>query len=118
MINRRLIEREQARRAMANGEFEKEILTSSSRVVVVLTQDWCPQWRDMKSWIYRLDIQEDVDIYELEYNKVDYFDEFRNFKETELGNDLVPYVRFYKQGVLYRESNYISEGQFYEMLDM
>ncbi len=118
MINRKLIQREQAIKAIENGEFESEMLTSASRVVVILTQDWCPQWHDMRGWLYQLDIREDVDIYELEYNKTDYFDEFRNFKENQLGNDTIPYIRFYKEGVFYRASNYISEDQFFEILSM
>lgn len=118
MINRKLIQREQAMNAISNGEFESDLLNSSNRVVVILTQDWCPQWRDMKGWIYSFDIEEDIDIYELEYNKADYFDAFRSFKENELGNYNVPYLRFYKHGTLYRESNYISEGQVIEILGM
>lgn len=116
MINRKLIQEEQAMRAVENGEFESDMLTSCSKVVLILTQDWCSQWQHMKSWVYRLDFEEDIDIYELEYNKVGYFDQFRAFKEREWGNDAVPYLRFYKNGVLYRECNYISEGQFLEVL--
>lgn len=118
MINRRLIQREQAMNAISNGEFESDLLNSSNRVIVILTQDWCPQWHHMKSWIYQLDIEEDIDIYELEYNNADYFDDFRSFKENELRNYNVPYLRFYKNGTLYRESNYISEGQVIEILNM
>ncbi|WP_313560547.1 hypothetical protein [Ruminiclostridium cellobioparum] len=118
MINRKLITREQAVRAIETGEFGKDILTSKPRVVIILTQDWCPQWHDMRGWLYEHDTREDIDIYELEYNKTDFFDEFRNFKENRLGNDTIPYVRFYREGVLYRESNYISEGQFFEILSM
>jgi len=118
MINRRLIQREQAMHAISNGEFEADIINSSNRVIIILTQDWCPQWQHMKSWIYRIDVEEDIDIYELEYNKTDYFDDFRSFKENELRNYNVPYLRFYKQGTLYRESNYISEDQFIELLKM
>lgn len=118
MIKRNLIQREQAVTAISNGEFASDLLNSSDRVIVILTQDWCPQWHDMKSWIYRLNVDEDIDIYELEYNRTDYFDEFRNFKESVWNNYNVPYLRFYRNGVLYKESNYISEGQFYEILSM
>ncbi len=118
MINRKPITTEQAKKAIACGEFESEILNSKPKVILVLTQDWCPQWHDMKGWIYEVDTDEDVDIYELEYNRVDYFDDFRSFKENELGNSSVPYLRFYKNGALYRDSNYISEGQFREIISM
>ncbi len=105
-------------KAMSNGEFGGDLLNSKQRVIVILTQDWCPQWHDLKGWIYRLDIEEDVDIYELEYNKADFFEDFRSFKENTFGNHSVPYLRFYKQGTLYSESNYISEGQVIEILGM
>ncbi len=118
MITRKMIQREQAIKAIENGEFDKEMLNSKPRVVVILTQDWCSQWHDMKSWIYKLDLQEEVDVYELEYNKVDYLNEFRNFKESTLNNHYIPYLRFYREGVLYRETNYISEGQFKEVLSI
>lgn len=118
MINRKLIQKEQALNAISKGEFENSILLSKQRVVVVLTQDWCPQWHDMKNWIYRHETGQDIDIYELEYNRVDYFNDFMNFKESHWGNYSVPYMRFYKDGVLIRETNYISEGQFSEVIEM
>lgn len=116
MINRKPITTEQAKNAIAYGEFENEMLNSKPKVIIVLTQDWCPQWHDMKGWIYQVNTDEDVDIYELEYNKTDYFDDFRSFKENEMGNNSVPYLRFYKNGALYRDSNYISQGQFREII--
>ncbi len=118
MINKKTIQREQVMKAIENGELESSVLTSKDKVVVILTQDWCPQWHDMKGWIYRLDVDEDIDVYELEYNKADYFDDFRSFKEDVWNNHSIPYLRFYRNGVLYRESNYISEGQFIEILGM
>ena len=116
MINRNVIQKAQAIHAIANGEFESNLVSSKSKVVVILTQDWCPQWANMKSWIYGLDIDEDIDIYELEYNKVDYFFDIMTFKEKEWKNDYVPYLRFYKEGVLFKETNYISEAEFTDII--
>ncbi|MHB8061018.1 MAG: hypothetical protein ACYDG2_00065 [Ruminiclostridium sp.] len=116
MINRELIQKEQAIHAIAKGEFEREVVCSKSRVVIVLTQDWCPQWENMKSWIYGLNIDQKVDVYELEYNKVDYFDDFMSFKEEQWGNENIPYLRFYKDGVLIEETNFIDEERFVDII--
>jgi hypothetical protein len=116
MINRNLIQKDSAMDAIANGEFESKIVSSKSKVVVILTQDWCSQWENMKSWIYRLNIDEDIDVYELEYNRVDYFEEFMKFKENQWRNEYVPYLRFYKDGVFIKETNYISEKEFIDIL--
>ncbi len=117
MITRKIIEKDQAMNAISNGEFEKNIISSNSNVVLILTQDWCPQWMNMKSWVYGLDINQDIDIYELEYNKVDYFDSFRTFKEDQLGNENVPYLRFYKNGKLIEETNFIGKDRFIEIIN-
>lgn len=116
MINRNVIQKDQAMYAIANGEFEDNLVSSKSRVVIILTQDWCPQWWNMKSWIYRLKIDHDIDVYELEYNKVEYFNDFRSFKEDQLGNYNVPYLRFYKDGVLVEETNFIDKKRFIEII--
>ncbi|MDF2988033.1 MAG: hypothetical protein K0R50_3543 [Eubacterium sp.] len=118
MINRKQIQREQVMKAIEKGDFEGSLLTTNDKVVIVLTQDWCPQWHDMKGWIYRIDIDQEIDVYELEYNRTDYFDDFRNFKENVWNNHTIPYLRFYRNGILYKETNYISEGQFSEVLGM
>jgi len=116
MITRRLIQKDQALYAIANGEFGNNILFSKSRVVIALTQDWCPQWVNMKSWIYGVETNEDIEIYELEYNKVDYFYDFMNFKENHWRNYNVPYLRFYKDGVMTKETNNISERKFINII--
>lgn len=111
MINKKTIQKEQALYAVENGEFDNGIITSKEIVVIVLTQDWCPQWQNMKSWIYE-STEEDIDIYELEYNTTDYFEKFRTFKEEQLGNEHIPYLRFYRNGKMIEETNFISQDRF------
>jgi hypothetical protein len=55
-------------------------------------------------------------LYELLYNKVSYFNEFREFKENVWKNDEIPYLRFYKGGKLFRDSNYIIRDRFQKIL--
>jgi len=38
------------------------------------------------------------------------------FKENAFGNDQVPYVRYYRDGKLAHESNYIDKGGFLRFL--
>lgn len=109
MVNRYVITREQALYAIENGEFGSDMLLSAGTVIAIMSQDWCPQWHDMRSWIYNLQTDEDIDIYELIYNKVDYFDEFRQFKENVWKNHEIPYLRYYKNGKLLSETNYVNE---------
>lgn len=103
------ISKDQALEAVRQGEFGNEIINSSGRVAVILTQSWCPQWHAMKSFV--LDFS-GAAIWLLEYDLTDYFDMFRQFKERVLGNDLIPYIRYYADGVLIAESNAVSEQTF------
>ena len=116
MINKKQITEKQARHAIKNGEFDKSVIASRNKVVVILTQSWCPQWRSMERWVYDIPTDEDIDVYELEYNKTEYFDEFMSFKENVWDNFNVPYLRFYKAGVCVEQTNYISQMQLKQML--
>ena len=116
MIAREKIQKYQAMYAIENGEFDTNMIASKAKVIVILTQDWCPQWIDMKNWVYTLELEEDIEIYELEYNKTDYFNEFMSFKESHWKNYHVPYVRFYKEGNLIKETNYIGKSKFIDIV--
>jgi hypothetical protein len=116
MISKSIIKTEQAMYAIENGEFDTKMITSKNKVIVILTQDWCPQWIDMKNWVYKLELEEDIEIYELEYNKANYFNEFMSFKESHWKNYNVPYLRFYREGKLVKDTNYISKNKFIEIV--
>lgn len=118
MLNRQLLIREQALYAVNNGEFDLDIVTSKPKVVVIMTQDWCPQWTYMRNWVYDVQTQEDIDVYELIYNKVDYYNEFMSFKESKWKNYEIPYLRFYKDGKLFKESNYLGKQDFQNILEI
>ncbi len=102
---------------MAEGDFPDSVRSSNRNVAIILTQDWCSQWTAMRRWLGDLEREQpegspDVDVYELEYNRTVYGNEFMRFKETVFGNSLVPYVRFYRDGRLVGESNYIDKRGF------
>lgn len=117
MISKKILSEEMARQAISTGEFGSEVTASSEMVVVIMTQDWCPQWVHMKAWLYKVETGRQVDIYELEYNKEPYFKEFMSFKENVWNNYSVPYSRFYKNGVLMKETNYINRIEFARLLE-
>lgn len=118
MINKIEITKKQALNAIETGEFGNDILLSKDIVVVIMTQNWCPQWIYMKNWIYGVKIEREINVYELVYNKTDFFHEFMDFKENKWRNYDVPYLRFYKGGRLIKESNYINKEEFIKALEL
>ena len=117
MIHRKHLTEEQAREAVRSGEFGPDVRSSRKNVAIVLTQDWCPQWSHVDGYLDELAKNDmpadiDIDVYELEYNKVSYGNEFMRFKETIFKNNLIPYIRYYREGLLISESNFISRDGF------
>jgi hypothetical protein len=115
MIRRRELSREQAEFAMRQGEFDEGVRGASPLVAVVLTQDWCGQWAAMDGYLAEMAgryPELELTVFQLEYNRVDYFQDFLRFKEQVLANAVIPYVRYYQDGRLVGQSNYVSERQF------
>lgn len=102
----------QAAHIIEHREIPSEIVQSSEKVAVILTQDWCPQWVFMKRWLKKT-TEKGVDTFYLSYNKKPYFQDFMNAKESAFGNEHVPYVRYYVNGKLVDDSNYVSEELFH-----
>lgn len=109
------INKDQALEAIKNGEFRTEIIGSADRVAVILTQSWCPQWHSMKKFLSDFT---GAEVYYLEYDKTDYFNSFRTFKENTFRNDKIPYIRYYCDGKLVTETNAVSLDDFRRILGM
>lgn len=101
----------QAQVLIKEKDIPEEIKNSGEKVAVVLTQDWCPQWLFMKSWLGKMK-DHGIAVYHLPYNKKPYFREFMTVKEDEFNNDLVPYVRYYINGRYIKDSNFVSKELF------
>lgn len=99
----------QASKIIESRDIPKELINSADKVAIVMTQDWCPQWLFMNRWLKKA---EGVKTYYIAYNKKPYFYDFMSVKEQVFGNNLVPYVRYYKNGELIDESNFVSEELF------
>jgi len=104
--------REDCLAAMREGDFSPGIRAAAPAVAVILTQSWCSQWGWMRGYLAALPEDEGRRVFWVEYDHEDFFEEFMAFKEERLGNREVPYVRFYRDGTLVRESNFIDERGF------
>lgn len=121
MLIRREITADQAMTAMRNGEFGSDIIGAGRFVAVVLTQGWCSQWHYLNAGFARLEAagepaQYDIHLFTLVYDEEEYFFEFLRFKETVFGNDIIPYIRYYRDGVFVDDSNYVSPVGLIERL--
>ena len=117
MIRRNEISDEQAMAAIEHEELPDEVVGSAENVAVVLTQDWCPQWSAMERWMHDLEDDESssavaIDVYQLLYNRKDYFQQFLRFKENVWQNRTIPYVRYYRNRRFVRDSNYVTREEF------
>jgi hypothetical protein len=118
VMKRKILSKEQALRAIQNLEFSEDVTSSNKKVAVVMTQDWCSEWMGMKRWMDSMEDIKGLDIYELIYNTVDYYNDFLQLKEKAWKNDLIPYIRYYADGVLIHQSNYIKKEDFLKILKL
>jgi hypothetical protein len=117
MIRRKQLSDEHAKAWMETGEPPEEVRNDGENVAIVLTQGWCPQWVSMNVWLNFLEKRgrpQDVDItvYEYIYDRAPIFDEFRQFKETSLGNAEIPFVVYFRKGERIGASNYTTSRSF------
>ena len=119
MIILKRLTAEQVHTTIARGEFDQDVIAPERNVAVVMTQSWCGQWLFMRLWIDKEaraaagDGQPVIDVFVLEYDREPFFAEFLAFKEQRFGNTYVPYIRFYRNGRLVQETNYVSKSAFY-----
>lgn len=106
----------QCKAAMARGEFEEEVIGSAPSVAVILTQSWCPQWTWMRSYLEELPESPERRIFYLEYDREPVYEKFLAFKEDILGNREIPYVRYYRDGRLSAQTNFIPKDGFLKRL--
>ncbi len=107
---------DQCRAAIKNGDFAEGLRTSAQTVVIVLTQSWCPQWTRIRPWLEDFSAEKNSACYYVEYDREPFFDDFRSFKEGVYCNDQVPYLRYYRDGKLVKESNYVDKATFRKLV--
>ena len=107
----------QAKQIMSAGELPQEMTGISGRVAVILTQSWCPQWAAMDAYLSRMAKAEkpetgDLVVFYLCYDLLPFGEEFMHWKETRFSNYDIPFVLYYRDGVLKGSTNYVSESGF------
>lgn len=108
---------EQFHVAVEENEFGSAVVDASERVAVVMTQGWCPQWFPIRSYLQELakdDGEEDLSVFVVVYDTEPWGADFMRFKEGVFGNYHIPYIRYYRDGTLVSESNFISRAGFLE----
>jgi len=112
---RKLTEAE-CKAAMEKGEFDHSLVAGPA-AAIILTQSWCPQWVAMKTYLPKAEAAlGDLPVYYVEYDIEPWasleHEAFMTFKENTFKNREIPYVRYYRNGLFSRDSNYISLDGF------
>ena len=117
-MRRKKLSEDQVLEVIKTGDFSPDIIASKNKVVIILTQDWCTDWKRMREWLDTLDDAIDIDIYELIYNKSEHFQRCLDLKENKWNNSFIPYLRYYQNGILIKESNYVTKEEFLNILSL
>lgn len=96
---------------LKNKEFGADVIEAAPNTAVVLTQDWCPQWTAMKRYLSEIP-ESEAAVFFIEYNREPRGNEYMHAKETVFKNDLIPYVRYYKNGRCFADSNFVFHDAF------
>ncbi len=113
----RKLTRQECLDAIEKGDFDASVTAAAQAVAVVLTQSWCVQWTWMRSYLEQFQTDAKREVFWVEYDNEDFFEKFMTFKEEVLGNRTIPYVRFYREGRLVKESNFIDKAGFQKALE-
>jgi hypothetical protein len=70
----------------------------------------------MRSYLEGLPQSPEHRVFYLEYDREPFYEEFLTFKEDTLGNREIPYVRYYRDGALTDQTNYIAKDGFLRRL--
>ena len=106
MINFETMNDSNLRYILDHDDIENAIINSDENVMVVFTEDWNSDWKDMDKDLMDNQKTEEVDInvYIATYNQNLLFEPFREFKENVWNSHSVPYIRYYKKGELIWET--------------
>lgn len=107
-----------ARRMIELGEVPVDIKDSAANVAVIVTQSWCGDWKYMQSWlkdgatIGNAGDELTINVYTFEYDQSPVRQDFMAFKEGVWRNELIPYVRYYRNGSYMGDSNALAREAF------
>jgi len=107
----------QCRNAINSGYFDQDLLESNTKVILALTQSWCPQWHFMSKQLEEIEAENpDITVYYVEYDLQPFYQEFMEFKENQFQNYHVPYLLYFKEGKNSGQSNFTYKEGILEFL--
>ena len=95
---------------LAEGDIPRSLRETAPRVVVILTQQWCPQWKEMARWLP--EFADRAHLRFVAYDLHPRFETIMTFKEDTFDNRYIPYLRVYWQGALVGEGNWMPRRTF------
>ena len=109
MITFKTIDDREMQNIIDTKEVSDDIKKSAENVLVVCTQDWCGDWKSLERELKSNEDKSHIDItiYICMYNQSSLYESFMNFKENVWNNDLIPYLRYYKNGSFIKDSNHL-----------
>lgn len=109
MITFKTIDDNEMKYIMENKEISNDIKNTSEKVLAIFTQDWCGDWKGLNRELVANEQNNDVDltVFICKYNESPLYEEFMSFKEKEWKNDLIPYLRYYKNGNFIKDTNHL-----------
>ena len=109
MITFKTIDDNEMKYIMENKEVSNDIKNTSEKVLAIFTQDWCGDWKGLNIELVANEQNNDVDltVFICKYNESPLYEEFMNFKEKEWKNELIPYLRYYKNGSFIKDTNHL-----------
>ncbi|WP_295162292.1 hypothetical protein [uncultured Brachyspira sp.] len=109
MLTFKTIDEKEMQNIIDTKEISDNIKNDSENVIAIFTQNWCGDWKGLQR---ELNANEktcpiDITIYVCLYNESSLYESFMNFKETVWNNDLIPYLRYYKNGSFIKDTNHL-----------
>lgn len=90
-------------------EVSENIKNASENVLAIFTQDWCGDWKGLERELNNNKDNSNIDItiFICMYNQSSLYETFMNFKESIWQNELIPYLRYYKNGNFIKDTNHL-----------
>ena len=109
MITFKTIDDNEMKYIMENKEVSNDIKNTSEKVLAIFTQDWCGDWKGLNRELNANEQNSDIDltVFICTYNESSLYEDFMNFKENEWKNELIPYLRYYKNGSFIKDTNHL-----------
>lgn len=108
MLKFKNIEENEIEKIIETKEVTDNIKNEDKNVITIFTQDWCGDWKNLEKELKANENTDiDITVFICIYNKIKLYEEFMSFKENIWGNELIPYLRYYKDGKFLKDTNHL-----------